>query len=400
MQTLILVDKDDKILGYEEKEKCHQGKGLHHRAFVVLLSNEKSEVLLQKRKHQRFDGLWDLTAVSHVLHLENHDESYEEAARRALKEEVGIDQSVSFTKTGGFNYFAEDKKQCENEYCTVLLGEYDGKIKTNKNVVYEYQWIKKEDFLKDINNNSKKYTPWAVLASEIIKDSLKKEPKMPIHIAFIMDGNRRWARSKKLPLMIGHDRGYRRIETIVNHAIKLGIGCVSFWAFSTENWNRDKKEVEYLMKIFKNFFKSSMINRLKKKNIRIRTMGDVSKFPYDIPENIRKIEKDTENNTSIIVNIGLNYGGRDEILRAVNKMIKKKKPIDEKTFSKYLDTKDLPDPELIVRTGGEQRLSGFLPWQGVYSELYFTKVFWPDFDEKEFNKAIEDFKARERRFGK
>ena len=223
------------------------------------------------------------------------------------------------------------------------------------------------------------------------------------HIAFIMDGNRRWAKEKGLPTLIGHAKGYQRVEPLVTYAQKLGIKHITFWAFSTENWKRDKKEVTYLMNLFRDMFKGNLLKKLVKNGGRIVVLGDVNPFPQDIQENIKRVVEESKNNTSIIINIGLNYGGRAEILHAMQKIIQDKKNIDditENTVSEYLYTNGQPDPDLIVRTGGEQRLSGFLPWQGVYSELYFPEVYWPDFTEKELDKALEEFAGRGRRFGK
>ncbi|HSA84128.1 MAG TPA: polyprenyl diphosphate synthase [Patescibacteria group bacterium] len=221
------------------------------------------------------------------------------------------------------------------------------------------------------------------------------------HVAFIMDGNRRWARKRLLPLLAGHTKGYQAIEPLIDHAHKKGIMHLSFWAFSTENWNRDKKEVDVLLHIFRKLFVGDLIKRLHSNGVRVKVLGDITAFPTDIVENLEKVLDLTKNNTAITVNIGLNYGGRAEILRAVNRLIEdKKKNIDEKMFSSYLYTKDQPDPDLIIRTSGEERLSGFLPWQSVYSELYFPDVLWPDFSVKEFDKALEDFEKRKRNFGK
>lgn len=223
------------------------------------------------------------------------------------------------------------------------------------------------------------------------------------HIAFIMDGNRRWAKEKRLPTLMGHAKGYQRIEPLVTHAKQLGITHVTFWAFSTENWKRDKKEVTYLMNLFRDMFKGNLLKKLVKKGGRIVVLGDIQPFPQDIQENIKRVVEESKDNTSIIVNIGLNYGGRAEILHAIQTVMKDKKNIDaltEESFSQYLYTHDQPDPDLIIRTGGEQRLSGFLPWQGVYSELYFPDVYWPDFTEKELDKALQEFAFRARRFGK
>ncbi|MBI2465376.1 di-trans,poly-cis-decaprenylcistransferase [Candidatus Shapirobacteria bacterium] len=393
-QMLLLVDEKDNFLGkYAEKEKCHLRQGLHHRAFVVLLENKKGEVLLQKRKHKLWDGYWDLSAISHVLHYSTHDETYEEAAARSLKREMGI-SAVSLKKVGAFNYFAKYGKNCENEYCAILLGEYDGKINPNKDVVYEYAWVKREEFIKDVlKQREKKYTPWVIYTMTNLF--------LPKHVAMIMDGNRRWARERKLPVFIGHRYGFNRIEPTVSHAADLGIKYLTFWAFSTENWNREKREVDALMNLFRRMFSGSLVAKLKKNNVRVKTLGDISAFPKDIEKDIQEVVEDTKNNTGITVNFALNYGGREEILRAVQKIIAEKpKEVTERIFSDFLYTAGQPDPDLIIRTGGEQRLSGYLPWQSTYSELYFTNTYWPDFNEKEFDKAILDYISRERRFGK
>jgi len=171
IQYLILVDNNDNLLGYEEKEKCHNGKGLHHRAFVVCLFNNKNQILLQKRKHKRFDKLWDVSAISHPLHLSDHDESYEEAALRSLKTEMGIVRTNDYLhlqNLGGFNYFAKYGDQCENEYCAVLAGEYNGDVKPNMDVVYDYKWLNKKVFIKDCKKNPNTYAPWTTLASKVL----------------------------------------------------------------------------------------------------------------------------------------------------------------------------------------------------------------------------------------
>ncbi|MEN9406843.1 MAG: hypothetical protein RLZZ455_59 [Candidatus Parcubacteria bacterium] len=162
-QQLIIVDENDVPTGaYEDKGECHFGDGIHHRAFVVLLENSKGEVLLQLRKHVRWDKYWDLTAISHVLHFsEGHDETYEEAANRSLKDEMGI-RDVSIEKIGGFNYFAKYHAHCENEYCAVLVGKYNGEVAANPDVIYEYKWMPKQEFITDVKKNPEKYTPWAI----------------------------------------------------------------------------------------------------------------------------------------------------------------------------------------------------------------------------------------------
>lgn len=234
-----------------------------------------------------------------------------------------------------------------------------------------------------------------------------KEDKevVPTHIAFIMDGNRRWARERHLPLLFGHKKGAGRIEPLVSYAAKRGIGFVTFWAFSSENWKRGEKEVGFLMRVFRDFIKSSVVNRMMEKGVRVRVIGDIEFFPEDIVKGVREIIEKSKDNTAITVTFALNYGGRGEILRAVSKIIEseirnQKSEIKEEEFGSYLYAKDLPDPDMIIRTGGEQRLSGFMPWQSVYSELYFTEMYWPDFDEKAFGEALEEYARRERRFGK
>lgn len=169
IQYVLLVDDQDTFLGtYEEKELCHTGKGIHHRAFVVCLFNSKKEILLQRRKHKRWDNVWDVTAISHVLHFEDHDESYEEAALRSLDCEMGI-QKVSLKNIGGFNYFAEYKdNMCENEYCAVLIGDYENDITPNYDVIYEYQWVDTKKFIQDCKDNPDTYAPWTIFTAKLL----------------------------------------------------------------------------------------------------------------------------------------------------------------------------------------------------------------------------------------
>jgi undecaprenyl diphosphate synthase len=229
----------------------------------------------------------------------------------------------------------------------------------------------------------------------------------PKHVAIIMDGNRRWAKKRGLDVIIGHQRMAKEgIEEVVRSAIELGVEYLTLWAFSTENWDRSKKELDALMSIFRNIF-TNQIDELNKNGVRINTLGDLSKFDQDIQDNLKIWKEKTKDNKKLTLSLAINYGGRDEILRAVEKITHKvsegeikpgKLSIEE--FEKYLDTTDIPDPELIIRTSGEQRMSGFLLWQSNYSEFYFTDTLMPDFDKKEFEKAIKDLNSRKRRFGK
>jgi len=230
--------------------------------------------------------------------------------------------------------------------------------------------------------------------------------KTPQHVAIIMDGNRRWAAKRGLGAVDGHRvAAEETIEPVVERAIERGIKYLTFWAFSTENRNRDKIELAGLFRVFREALKTK-IKRLADKGVRIRVIGNINWFPGDIANKVKNIISLTKDNNAITVSFALNYGGRDEILRAVKRLFKevevgriKIEKITELDFQKHLDTNGIPDPDLIIRTGGETRLSGYLPWQSVYSELYFTKVLFPDFTPKEFDKALYDYVKRDRRFG-
>lgn len=222
--------------------------------------------------------------------------------------------------------------------------------------------------------------------------------KIPEHIAIIMDGNGRWANKRFLPRSVGHSEGAKNLEKILTYANKIGIKYLTVYAFSTENWKRSEEEVSTLMGLFKNYIKNEeknfMIN-----NIKIMVSGREENIPLDLLKAIRALEEKTFNNTGIVLNLAFNYGGRAEIIDAVNKIISSgEKEITEENFKKYL-YKDIPDPELMIRTSGEYRISNFLLWQIAYSELYITEKLWPDFDEEELNKAILSYTKRDRRFG-
>lgn len=230
---------------------------------------------------------------------------------------------------------------------------------------------------------------------------------IPKHIAIIMDGNRRWARQKGLEAVVGHQQMVEEgISRVVTAAKTLGVKYLTLWAMSTENWHRDAKEVAFLLKLFRKMF-TAEAEKLHKENVRILAIGDLSRFDQDIQESAKKWIDETKKNTGITVIFAINYGGRDELLRAVEKITKEVKDgklgvgkLTEQEFAQSLDTAGIPDPELIIRPGGEQRLSGFLLWQNNYSELYFTDVLMPDFDGKELAKAVKEFSKRTRRFGK
>lgn len=229
--------------------------------------------------------------------------------------------------------------------------------------------------------------------------------KIPNHVAIILDGNGRWAKKRMMPRNYGHTQGSKNVEKICETAYKLGIQYLTVYAFSTENWKRPKEEVDALMKLLHTYLETS-IKTSTKNNMRVRVIGDKSKLNDDFKKSIANLEEASKNNTGLKFQVAINYGGRDEILRAVRaaaKDVKENKTeidhIDEAMFSRYLDTDDIPDPDLLIRTSGEQRLSNFLLWQTAYSELYFTDVLWPDFDKKELMKAVEYYSTRTRKFG-
>ena len=224
------------------------------------------------------------------------------------------------------------------------------------------------------------------------------ESKIPNHIAIIMDGNGRWAEKRGLPRTLGHKEGANALRKIITYAGKIGVKYLTVYAFSTENWKRSKDEVDALMFLFKTYLKNEE-KSIMKNNVRFLVSGRKDDVSPSLLEAIKKLEDKSKNNTGLTLNIAFNYGGRAEIVDAVNSILKS--GIDnlaEEDFSKYLYN-NIPDPELLVRTSGELRISNFLLWQIAYSEIYITDALWPDFDEKELDKAIESYNGRDRRFG-
>ncbi|PIS09231.1 di-trans,poly-cis-decaprenylcistransferase [Candidatus Beckwithbacteria bacterium CG10_big_fil_rev_8_21_14_0_10_34_10] len=223
----------------------------------------------------------------------------------------------------------------------------------------------------------------------------------PKHIAFIVDGNRRWARKKGLSDIAGHQYvADKIIEPLINHCLKLNIPYLTFWAFSTENWKRGEKFAQAIFMILRKGLKKS-IEGYKKAGMRLKIIGDLDKLPSDLVSQIKTWVDESKENDKITVTFALNYGGRDEIIRGINKLLKEKKEkVSQDELEKYLDTFGLPDPDLIIRTGGDKRLSGFLLWQSEYSEIYFTKTLMPDFNPEKLDQALKNFQKRQRRFGK
>jgi undecaprenyl diphosphate synthase len=241
---------------------------------------------------------------------------------------------------------------------------------------------------------------------DTFKKRILKKGNLPAHIAIIMDGNGRWAKKRGLPRIAGHKAGVKTVRKIVRAAGELGISVLTLFTFSQENWRRPRSEVSAIMKLLYETTKRE-INELDKSNVKLITTGRVEELPPEEREILEKAKERTKDNTGLILNLALNYGGRTEILDAVKKIAQdvRKKRLDpeelsEENFSHYLYTKDLPDPDLLIRTSGEMRISNFLLWQTSYTELYITDVLWPNFSVKDFYEAIWDYQNRERRFGR
>ncbi len=232
-----------------------------------------------------------------------------------------------------------------------------------------------------------------------------KEKMVPRHVAIILDGNGRWAKKRMLPRNAGHAAGSKNVEKICEAAWNMGIEYVTMYAFSTENWSRPKEEVDALMKLLESYLKDCL-KTSKKNNMQVRVIGDISRLEPQLQDRIKELEEVSSQNTGLHFQVALNYGSRDEITRAVRKIAQDVKngalepeAVTDATITDYLDTEGIPDPDLMIRTSGEQRLSNYLLWQLAYAEFYFTDVLWPDFDKKELERAVDFYQQRDRRFG-
>jgi undecaprenyl diphosphate synthase len=228
---------------------------------------------------------------------------------------------------------------------------------------------------------------------------------VPLHVAVIMDGNGRWARKRALPRIAGHRRGMETVRMLVRACGEAGVSYLTLFAFSSENWRRPAREVQLLMELFSHALETE-VRKLNENNVRLRVVGDLDRFSVRIRESIKRAENLTRDNTALNLTIAANYGGRWDITQACRRLAEEvaagqlsAEQIDAERLDAHLSTHFLPEPDLFIRTGGEQRISNFLLWQLAYTELYFTPVLWPDFDREEFQRALESFSARERRFG-
>ena len=232
-----------------------------------------------------------------------------------------------------------------------------------------------------------------------------EERKIPQHVAIILDGNGRWAKKRMMPRTYGHVQGSKNVESICKAAHDMGISYLTVYAFSTENWKRPKSEVDTIMQLLNSYLKDCL-ETSRKNNMQVRVLGDKTGLPEDMQKKIAIVEEQSASNTGLHFQVALNYGGRDEIVRAVKKLAAKvnngeldPEEISEELLSGELDTKGIPDPDLMIRTSGELRLSNYLIWQLAYTEFYFTDVLWPDFNAKELEKAVDYYNGRDRRFG-
>ncbi len=222
---------------------------------------------------------------------------------------------------------------------------------------------------------------------------------LPRHVAVIMDGNGRWARQRHRPRVFGHQAGVKATRRLVEHSLKRGIAHLTLFAFSSENWQRPDEEVQGLMKLFMQALEQQT-PALKKAGVRLHFVGDLQRFSPALQQQMREADEQTRENHRLQLHVALNYGGRWDILQAVEKLMEAQLPVNEKNLSAHLAMAGIPDPDLIIRTSGEQRLSNFLLWQSAYSELWFTSCLWPDFDENELDQALQWYASRQRRFGK
>lgn len=236
-------------------------------------------------------------------------------------------------------------------------------------------------------------------------DTLPNSLVIPKHIAIIMDGNRRWAKNKSLPVAFGHKQGVESIKKISKYADKLGVSYLTLYAFSTENWNRKQEEVNFLMYLIKEVIENE-IEEMHKENVKLKIIGFYKELPKPLPEILDNAQLKTKDNTGLNLQVAINYGSRAEITYAIQKIVDKvisgeinKNEITPELISQNLLTSELPDPDLLIRTGGEQRISNYLLWQSAYTEFYSAETLWPDFDTKELDKAIEEFSKRQRRYG-
>jgi len=234
---------------------------------------------------------------------------------------------------------------------------------------------------------------------------MQENTKIPQHIAIILDGNGRWAKKRHMPRNMGHAQGSKAVERVCEDAYKMGVKYLTVYAFSTENWSRPQEEVDALMNLLRSYMKDC-VKISQKNNMRVRIIGDKSRLAADIQESIATLEEASKDNTGLYFQVAINYGGRDEIVRAVKKVATKVKngeltadQITDEVIASHLDTAGVPDPDLLIRTSAEQRISNFLLWQLSYSEFYFPEVLWPDFTKSDLEKAIEFYNSRERKFG-
>lgn len=225
---------------------------------------------------------------------------------------------------------------------------------------------------------------------------------IPNHIVLFPDGNRRWAKQRNIPTLKGHKEGYENLIRFCHWCKNRGVKVLTAFGFSTENWSRPKKEVDYLMRLFKMGLSSSL-KKFQKEGVRVKIIGQKERLPKTLQKTIEKIERETKNNKKLHLNLAVSYGGKWDILQAIQRIVKDgiaAEKIDEKLFESYLSTAGLPNPDLIIRAGGEMRLSNFVLWQAAYSELYFSSKLWPDFSEEDLDDAFLEYRRRQRRFGK
>lgn len=389
--SLILVDEHDAPVGSATWEEAHGlPAGKLHRAFsIYVFRNGGTEILIQKRSAGKlFAGLWANTCCSHPREGENDIKA---VAERRLKEELGF--TCPLTTHSSFTYRAKDPqgKGAENEHVTIFRGDVpdDVNVRPNAQEIAEWKWIGVKELRQDMSKNPASYAPWFHIG-------LKKI--LSIHLAIIPDGNRRWAKSRMFKPWKGHETAIENFRSITEWCRNdPRVGILTVWCFSTENWKRDPEEIDHLMKIYEDYLQKERETFVENKT-RFTHTGRLDRIPSSLATLIKEVEEETKDQTGFTLNLAVDYGGKDELIRAIQKL-DDPKIVTEDSFRKLLDRPELPDIDLVLRTSGEQRTSNFFLWESTYTEWVFLDKLFPDLTSDDVEKAVTDFGSRTRRFG-
>jgi undecaprenyl diphosphate synthase/isopentenyl-diphosphate delta-isomerase type 1 len=410
-EKIVLLNNMHEPIGTALKLASHHANTPLHLAFSCYVFNSKGEILVTRRASTKkvWPGVWTNSVCGHLM----PGESFEKAIKRRLWQELGIHAEQHKFQNILPKYRYETplfRGIKENELCPVFATRLDETPNPNPSEVEDFGWMSWKDFQLFLKKESKQSSYWTKDQVNNMKNNktilqmsgmAKNKSVLPRHIGFIVDGNRRWARAKSLTTFEGHQTGFSNLTDIAEYAFKKGVEYVSAYVFSTENWNRNKEEVDYLMKLAEEMALNNL-EKLNQQNIRICYLGSKNRISKKLSKIIELVEKKTFYNTSGTLALCFNYGGQTEIIEAVQNVLNSKlkaSDINMQKFYEYLYKPELPPLDLVIRSSGEQRLSNFMLWRAAYSELIFSKVHWPDFNETELNKCLAIFAKRQRRFG-